>query len=51
MVAGFRERQEAHIRGGGRRGREADAALARHTTEAQRSLDALLQEVRHNEFD
>lgn len=44
-MAAVRERQAEHATGSGRRGREADAALARHVTETRRSLEALLQEV------
>lgn len=46
LVAFLRERQAKHAAGNGRRGREADAALARHVNETKRALDALLQEVR-----
>lgn len=43
LVEGLRRRQRDHSRG--RRGREADAAVARFSTETQRALDALLNQV------
>lgn len=44
-MAALREKQADHAFTPKRRAREADAALARHATEARRTVEALLQQV------
>jgi hypothetical protein len=48
-VAALREKQADHAFTPKRRSREADAALARHSTEARRTLESLMQQVRRGE--